>query len=67
MIPCFGCRLCLKALSCEPGDRDVMLCMARGGERVTDWDGCTLGEPGEPRRAVEALAHSSAGGCTDAG
>lgn len=51
LIPCTGCQLC--AIGIEAGfmGRHVLLCTRYGSSEVTEEDGCTMGEEGEPGRA----------------
>lgn len=54
VVPCYGCSLAVRVLPCGSCSKPYLVCTARGGDQVTEWDGCTLGEPGEPIPAVVA-------------
>lgn len=54
VVPCTGCSRAARVLQCRSCSKPYLVCTARGGEQVTEWDGCTLGEPGVPVPAVVA-------------
>lgn len=54
VVGCAECSLCARAFPIGFATEPYLVCTARDAERVTEWDGCTLGEPGAPMPAIEA-------------
>ncbi len=51
VVPCWRCSLAAVRMPAGFTSEPELLCAARGGERVGDGDGCTLGELGSPSQA----------------
>ncbi|WP_160307870.1 hypothetical protein [Adlercreutzia caecimuris] len=55
IVPCFACGRCVIDDGVGFGRPRTMACTARGDEPVSNGDGCTMGEPGEPMVAARPV------------